>query len=396
MPSPPAQPSRTSSQPQSQAADCRSVLLVRDIDKTASIESVMSIFDSENCPTKPVHCENALETHWYVTFKNAEDASLALYFIRKGKPTWKGKPIMAGYKTKPASTTSSANPSQTHQNSSNTPQLVNMSQVALSDSDNRNVMANRGSSAFAPNAASNQLVSANDNIAATSSAANLTTPSSTIVDSTPDPSMRRVLQPATASLVPTVSSASINVPQDVNGNNMMAYQQSAHQHPMMQTPLGHPMMTAQYGCSTVSYYTPSMPGIMTSPWNYHGEAQPYELTDLILLNNLTPYSGQPIKGNPNGGATNPKMINNPLGSNVGGGITNVSLIGAPPAHAGVLASVPYHHHQYHHPHPHHHPHSNNNSQSSNSSHGKFGSSGNNVRRRAGKTERAGEHNVQPH
>lgn len=83
-------------------ANNRSILILREIEPTSSESSVRDIFTSENCPSKPIHCEYALQNSWYVTFSDDEDARLALAYIRKHIVKWKGKPIMARYKPKPA------------------------------------------------------------------------------------------------------------------------------------------------------------------------------------------------------------------------------------------------------------------------------------------------------
>lgn len=95
-------------------ANNRSILILREIEANSPESSVRDIFNSENCPSKPVHCEYALQNSWYVTFKDDEDARLALAYIRKNIVRWKGKPIMARYKPKPPAPSAANQPPPRH------------------------------------------------------------------------------------------------------------------------------------------------------------------------------------------------------------------------------------------------------------------------------------------
>jgi hypothetical protein len=95
-------------------ANNRSILILREIESGSSESSVRDIFNCENCPSKPIHCEYALQNSWYVTFKDDEDARLALAYIRKHIVKWKGKPIMARYKPKPAVPSAANQPPHHH------------------------------------------------------------------------------------------------------------------------------------------------------------------------------------------------------------------------------------------------------------------------------------------
>lgn len=60
---------------------------------------LQAIFSSENCP-RPISCEFAANSSWYVTFESDEDAQKAFTYLREEVKEFQGKPIMARIKPK--------------------------------------------------------------------------------------------------------------------------------------------------------------------------------------------------------------------------------------------------------------------------------------------------------
>lgn len=82
-----------------QTVNNRSILLLREINSDTPEQLVKDIFVKTS---QPVRAEYAHNNSWYVTFKNDEEARLALAYIRNYEIEWNNKPIMARIKSKPA------------------------------------------------------------------------------------------------------------------------------------------------------------------------------------------------------------------------------------------------------------------------------------------------------
>jgi len=233
-------------------ANNRSILILREIDPKSSESSVRDIFNSENCPSKPVHCEYALHNSWYVTFKDDEDAKQALAYIRKYIVTWKGQPIMARYKPKPAA------PSTSNQPPPNIvpPMVIQSTQAngAASLSSAANMIADQ------------QIVGTTAQTTGGISAPGL------VPYHPPDHS---IIHPSHI------------VPHPHPHQHHHHHHHHLHSHPV---PSSH-----HYGYSAVAYY--GQPGSMLTPWPYSNAPQ-YDLSEVFIFNGLVPYPS-PMKTNNN-------------------------------------------------------------------------------------------------
>lgn len=350
------QQQRVPSQPQTAVlsqqppANNRSILILREIDPDSSEESVRDLFNSENCPSKPVHCEYALHNSWYVTFKNDEDAKQALTFIRKYIITWNGQPIMARYKPKPAGPSASNQPPPNIM-----PQHMVMQQQA---SSNAGVVGQT-------------LLQQQQQQVPPASLDTATTTTTTSLSHTAINESATLSSPTRQQAVeaPQAPGAATGAP-PAGPNGLLIYQHPAN-HSMMQPAPHHHQMGLPgaslvhqhpgYGYSAVAYY--GQHGPILTPYHHYANGPQYELSEVFIYNGLTPFPAS-IKANSSpstlaGANGTHKLIINGGG---GGGVSSAALLGG---------ELPYHHpnpHQLshhphpHHPHPQHHPQHHNNHQ----------------------------------
>lgn len=89
----------------------RCVVILREINKETPVESIMNIF--EKCQVKCLNCEFAGSRSWYLTFKDEQEAQIAVQFIKEEAQTFNNEPLFARIKTNPIPrVNSSSNPIQ--------------------------------------------------------------------------------------------------------------------------------------------------------------------------------------------------------------------------------------------------------------------------------------------
>uniref|UniRef100_A0A0P4YCI4 La-related protein n=2 Tax=Daphnia magna TaxID=35525 RepID=A0A0P4YCI4_9CRUS len=79
----------------------RCIVILREIDGTTPVEEVRAIFADESLP-KILSCEFAHNNVWYITFESDDDAQRAYHYVRDNVKEYKGRPINARIKAKPA------------------------------------------------------------------------------------------------------------------------------------------------------------------------------------------------------------------------------------------------------------------------------------------------------
>lgn len=300
--------------PSQPPANNRSILILREIDPNTPEESVKDIFNSENCPSKPVHCEYALHNSWYVTFKDDEDAKVALAYIRRYIITWNGQPIMARYKPKPAAPSASSQPPPNIV----PPLVIQSSQDSNSELTSTSTAANSSKSELgsSPVIMTSTTAAAPPTLAASSPGATTLLPYHHYQHHQPNHSMMHM-----GSIMPHTH------------NPHHHHNQHPHHHHQHPVPDTH-----NYGYSAVAYY--GQHGPVLTPWHYSNAPQ-YDLSEVFIFNGLTPY---PV--NVKGGNNKKGLLNSS-----GGGILGAALLGGELAYA-----TPPHHHAHRHNHNHHHHH----------------------------------------
>ena len=352
-------------------ANNRSILILREIDPNSSEASVRDIFDSESCPSKPVHCEYALHNSWYVTFKDDEDARLALAYIRKHIVKWNGQPIMARYKPKPA-VPSASNQPPPHI----VPTMVMQTAAAVASGQINPQVAGAtiidSAAGGAPGGVTADLAVTSANVA--SAAAVASNAATSVVNGGQQVVMSSMInsstsQAATAAASPTSGAAPNGGPvllpyahqamhlggagangtssNGANGMMQSAQHHHSHHHHQHHHHQHHQMSGTphHYGYSAVAYYNPNGP--MLTPWHYSNGPQ-YDLSEVFIYNGLAPYPAS-------------KASNSKLGAS-SGTISGAALLGGE-----VLYQQQAHHHHHlssHHDNNHHHHHHHHHHQSS--------------------------------
>lgn len=352
-------------------ANNRSILILREIDPNVPESSVKEIFDSENCPTRPVHCEHALQNSWYVTFKNDEDARLALAYIRRHVVTWNGHPIMARYKPKPA-VPSAVNQPPPHHHQHFVPTMV--IQHITGGVVPQILATNTLSSTTAPAAAIVTTQRTNINGVGDVADAPLQTlaghggsdsmiamhmaPESMVGSHHHNSSLTSIDQQPTAPLIGGhhhhhQPSSTYCIPQSSSPMMHLGGTNHLHHHQIPGAP-------QHYGYSAVAYY--SQHGPVMAPWHYTNGPQ-YDLSEVFIYNGLAPYPSS------NNKPSNSKVNLATLGPTT---VSSAALLGVPVSrNAGVpslstssetILSYQNQPHQPQHHQQHYHNHRNNNTQ----------------------------------
>ena len=85
----------------------RCVVIIREINKETPVESIINIF--EQCKVKCLNCEFAGSRSWYLTFKDEQEAQVAVQFIKEEAQSFNDQPLFARIKTNPIPRVNSAN-----------------------------------------------------------------------------------------------------------------------------------------------------------------------------------------------------------------------------------------------------------------------------------------------
>jgi hypothetical protein len=77
----------------------RSVVILREIDKETPLSDILVLFDK--CSVKCLNCEFAGNRSWYLTFKDEQEAQVAVQFLKEEVQTFNGEALYARIKTLP-------------------------------------------------------------------------------------------------------------------------------------------------------------------------------------------------------------------------------------------------------------------------------------------------------
>lgn len=77
----------------------RCVVILREIDKSTPVEDLFKLFDK--CNVKCLNCEFAGNRSWYLSFKDEQDAQIAVQYLKEEVQTFNGEALFARIKTNP-------------------------------------------------------------------------------------------------------------------------------------------------------------------------------------------------------------------------------------------------------------------------------------------------------